>query len=196
MSIFKQVSSHPFKSFISLLIFLSILFSIKSYNSLSTEIQTLSSDINVLQTDLDVLSTAIGNLALDYSEKNPTATGTAETGNSFFIDPNNGSPNNDGSIEYPWKSLNDVLISGYIESTELNPLDDEEDTFITINEGAPIKAGDTIYLMSGDYGKLIIAGYFNDSPITIKAYHGQYPIFDSIEIDHWESWILEGLNPK
>lgn len=113
----------------------------------------------------------------------------------YYIDPNNGAPSNEGSAESPWKSLQDVLERGLIESRDWAELPHGADSRLQPkNPGSPIKAGDTIWLRTGDYGDVMIQGYYNKDFITLSACAGHVPRFHGIRVRSSSHWILKGLH--
>ncbi|MEJ2307608.1 MAG: hypothetical protein P8Y30_08755, partial [candidate division WOR-3 bacterium] len=87
---------------------------------------------------------------------------------TFYLDPNNGNMENDGSSNHPWTTVQEVLDSNLIETyaPENYPYE-EGDPLILVNEGAPINAGDTLICRTGYYGALHISRKFNTDYITI-----------------------------
>jgi len=78
----------------------------------------------------------------------------------FYVDPERGDPVNDGSSDKPWRSLQDVFDKGLVETQAWESLPYRESSrLVPKNPGAPVKAGDTIWLRSGDYGDLRIQGH-------------------------------------
>lgn len=115
-------------------------------------------------------------------------------GNLFYADPVNGSMSNDGSSENPWRTLQEVVDYGLIETEDYKDKPYEEGgEMITVNKGAPVKSGDTIILRSGFHGKLEITGAFNKEYITIIAEDGSEPRFSSIHIRSAKKWKFSGL---
>lgn len=115
----------------------------------------------------------------------------------FLVDPVAGSPDGDGSIGAPWKSLQQVVDRGLIASQRWESLPPQPDTaLVARNPEAPIQPGDTIWLKSGDHGALSIRGYYNQSPITIAAAEGAQPVFTSIAITSGSNWHLKGLTVR
>jgi len=113
----------------------------------------------------------------------------------FYVDPVLGDPANDGSAEHPWKSLQDVLDDGLIESQGWDTLPyTDAGELVPKNPGAPVKAGDTIWLRSGYYGDLDITGYYNEADVTIAAADGEEPRFRSITVRSGSHWVLRGLH--
>ena len=97
---------------------------------------------------------------------------TASSGHSFYVDPSVGSVNNNGSTNAPWSTLSAVI------SAEL----------FTNNT---IKAGDTVYLRSGNHGSITLSGQNSDF-ITIAADAGATPVITSVNITG-SKWIVKGL---
>jgi hypothetical protein len=96
--------------------------------------------------------------------------GTTIHASDFYVDPEHGDPANDGSAEGPWRSLQDLFTRGLIESRTWDSLPYKRDTrLVPKNAGAPVKAGDTIWLRTGYYGDLAIENYYNKDCITIAA---------------------------
>ncbi|HUV41041.1 MAG TPA: sugar-binding protein, partial [Sedimentisphaerales bacterium] len=110
----------------------------------------------------------------------------AQQGNTFYVDPVSGSMANDGSYYHPWSTLQAVFAANKIESRDknLNPR----------NTGAPVKAGDTIMLRSGNHGIINeTGGYHNTSTITIEAQSGHTPKLKSWAFDYASNWVIRGL---
>jgi hypothetical protein len=113
-------------------------------------------------------------------------------GTLWYVDAVNGSDSTgDGSKEKPWKTLQTVL------STQVNTLQ-----YVTpyttaavtkaYNPTGTIHPGDTIELMSGNYGDIIVRGVNNDF-ITIQPASGQTPVLTSINVYGAAKWKFEGL---
>jgi hypothetical protein len=113
---------------------------------------------------------------------------------TFYLDPNNGNMGNDGSSNHPWTTVQEVLDSNLIETyaPENYPYE-EGDPLILVNEGAPIKAGDTLICRTGYYGALHISRKFNTDYITICAEDSHTPIFKNIRLTGTRYWRLQGL---
>lgn len=58
------------------------------------------------------------------------------------------------------------------------------------------QGGDTISLLSGDYGNLLISGKNNSSTVTIRAGNGATPVFTSVRIRNSSYWDLVGVHIK
>ena len=113
----------------------------------------------------------------------------------FYIDPVHGDPAGDGSGEKPWRSLQEVFEKGLVESQTWDTLPyNAERRLVAKNADAPVKAGDTLWLKSGDYGDLAIDGYYNRSVITIAAAPGETPRFHSVRVRSGRTGRLKGLH--
>jgi len=113
----------------------------------------------------------------------------------FYIDPQNGHPDNNGSAESPWKSLQSVLNRGLVETQQWDSRPYKSDSvLIAKNPGSPIQAGDTIWLKSGDYGNLTISSHYNSDMITIAAESNHTPKFNAITIRSSANWKLSNLH--
>jgi hypothetical protein len=113
----------------------------------------------------------------------------------FWVDPVHGEAGNDGSSSAPWRSLQEVLDKGFVESQRWESLPYEEGaTLVAKNTGAPVKAGDTIYLRSGYHGDLFVLGHYNRKAITVSAEHGHKPRFRSVLVRSGSNWVFRGLD--
>ncbi|HET9033175.1 MAG TPA: choice-of-anchor Q domain-containing protein [Dokdonella sp.] len=113
---------------------------------------------------------------------------------TFHVDPVNGSDSGDGSSAHPWKSLQTVFASGLVETQNWPSYPYQTGmSLVTLNAGAPVRAGDTILLGNGYHGDLVIEHAYNTAAITIANESGQTPQFRSIVIRSAQNWILRGL---
>jgi hypothetical protein len=118
------------------------------------------------------------------------------SGNVHYVDPVNGSNKGDGTAAHPWHTLTEVVAAGLFYNTPVHGQPH-------INTSAPIQAGDTVYLMSGNHGPVTIQGYngvtptlvgFNNSSfITIAAAPGQTPVLSQLSILGGSKWVFRGL---
>lgn len=116
-------------------------------------------------------------------------------GAEFYVDPQNGKPGNDGSKDRPWASLQELFDKGLIETQTWESLPYKPGVkLVRKNVGAPVRPGDTIWLRTGNYGRLIIQAYYNGDFITIAAQEGHTPRFESIHIQSGSHWVLKGLH--
>src|SRR5690606_18350006 len=84
----------------------------------------------------------------------------------FYVDPVSGSAGGTGSSGDPWLTLQQVVSDNLIESQGWSAYPYTSGaTLQPRNAGAPVKAGDTIWLRSGYHGELILNGWYNSSAI-------------------------------
>jgi parallel beta-helix repeat protein len=115
-------------------------------------------------------------------------------GAEFYVDPVNGSPRGDGSAERPWRTIQEVLDAALVESQQWDRLPyTEASTLVAKNPGAPVKAGDTIWLRSGFHGALSITGNYNTENITLAAEEGHTPLLSAVRIRAGGHWTVRGL---
>ena len=129
----------------------------------------------------------------------PTANSTAHT---WYVDPVNGTATGNGSAEFPWKSLNDLITGQYFANAPAY-WDPVKKLMIKANPNGPIKSGDTILLMTGEYGDVTIqgssgtaaglVGFNNTDFITIQAAPGQTPHLASLNLLGGTKWVFRGL---
>jgi hypothetical protein len=113
---------------------------------------------------------------------------------TFYLDPEEGSMLNDGSSEYPWTTVQEILDSNLLETYAPNEYPYQQgDSLTLVNEGAPIKAGDTLICRTGYHGTLHISRKFNTDYITICAEEGHTPTFKNIRFSGTRYWHLQGL---
>ncbi len=115
--------------------------------------------------------------------------------NDFYIDPQSGDPAGDGSATKPWRTLQEVVEAKLIETRHWSVLPYAEGaTLQVVNAGAPIKAGDTVWLRSGFHGDLFIRGGYNEKPIVIAAETGHKPELGHVTLSAAGLWTLRGLS--
>ncbi|MFO7904571.1 MAG: right-handed parallel beta-helix repeat-containing protein [Pirellulaceae bacterium] len=130
-------------------------------------------------------------LAVSFFLSGPLVAAAAD----YYVDPKRGDPDNDGSADKPWRSLQEVFDQGLVESRDWSSFPYENDSELAAkNPGAPVKAGDTIWLRGGDYGDVRILGYYNSDFITLAACEGHTPRFHSVRLRSGSRWILKGLH--
>ncbi len=105
-----------------------------------------------------------------------------------YIDPVNGSMDNDGTFSSSWLTLQKVVEAGFIESRSWSTPYSDESVLTAINEGGPVRSGDTVVLMSGYHGKVDIHHYVNDETIWITAGEGQRPILSQLHFRASSNW--------
>lgn len=113
----------------------------------------------------------------------------------FYIDPINGSASGDGSTGDPWLTLEQVVGDDLIETRNWASLPPDEDTpLVVVNAGAPVTAGDTLWLRTGYHGRLSVIGAYNTAPITIRAEPDHTPRLGEIFLRSAGNWIIDGVS--
>jgi hypothetical protein len=113
----------------------------------------------------------------------------------FFIDPVGGSDSGNGSAGNPWRTLQAVIAANLIETRNWSTLPYQPGaTLVTVNAGAPVKAGDTLWLRTGYHGAVTIQGAYNAAPITIASQAGHVPRLRSLLVQAAQNWVLRGLS--
>jgi hypothetical protein len=120
---------------------------------------------------------------------------TAAAATEFYVDPVHGSPAGDGSAGNPWRTLQEVVESDLIETRawESYPYEPGLDLVI-VNEGAPVRAGDTLRLRTGYHGEVEIGDAYNAAPITVAAQPGHQPRLSRLELRSVQHWVVRGLS--
>ena len=135
------------------------------------------------------------------------STPPAKFGNVWYIDPVNGKPPplGTGTQQHPWNSLEAVFetVPGYpyplLTSAPYRylPKGGTSYVFATGPSAGPIKPGDEILLMSGNYGNITIGQYnteiSNSSYLTISAAPGQTPVLGQLYIISTNMLAFNGL---
>jgi parallel beta-helix repeat protein len=112
----------------------------------------------------------------------------------FYVDPVHGSPGGDGSSERPWRTIQEIFDARLVESQQWDHLPyTEQSELVARNAGAPVRAGDTIWLRSGFHSALAVTGYYNPGNITIAAEEGHTPHLSSVRIRAGSNWTIRGL---
>ena len=106
-------------------------------------------------------------------------------GTVFYVDPEKGGMDNDGSQEHPWRTVQQVF--------EQNLIQTRDAAGRLKNPYAPVKAGDTILLRSGYHGEIYCRVAYNDDFITIAAQEGHKPKVRRVFFSQAGKWIIRGL---
>jgi hypothetical protein len=119
---------------------------------------------------------------------------TAAAAADFFIDPVNGSASGNGSSGDPWQTLQQVIEDDLVETRDwdVHPYGPGANLVVK-NPGAPVKAGDTLWLLSGYHGDVSITGAYNGDWITVAAAPGNQPQLRHMVLRAAEKWHLSGL---
>jgi hypothetical protein len=146
----------------------------------------------------------------------PACAQPGPTGKVWWADQINGkSPadGGDGSQAHPWNSLNAVISSqwwlsgaskaaGYtrplLSSVPYLHVVDGRRVLAADQIGSPpVQPGDTIMLMNGDYGDIVVGIYNTQVPnsdfVTVKAAPGQTPVFLTLYIRSTNKWVFDGV---
>ncbi|MCP3141782.1 right-handed parallel beta-helix repeat-containing protein [Pyxidicoccus xibeiensis] len=113
----------------------------------------------------------------------------------FYVDPVNGSPDGDGTAARPWRTLREVLNAGLVESQSWEWLPYAEGRpLVPRNPGAPVKAGDTLWLRSGYHGEVEVTSFYNTGYITVAAQSGHQPRLGRLLVRSSSHWVFRGLD--
>jgi hypothetical protein len=114
---------------------------------------------------------------------------------TYHVDPGKGSPANDGSPAKPWRTLQEVVESGLVETRTWDTLPYHPGASLAVrNPGAPVGAGDTLLLFDGYHGKVVIRSAYNRRPITIMSAKDHTPRLGRLHVVAAARWILKGLS--
>src|SRR5580692_5714979 len=127
----------------------------------------------------------------------------------WYIDPVKGktpAAGGNGSQTAPWNALQGVLSfqfpSGYprplLSSVPYFHVVNGKKVYVADQLGSPpVQPGDSIELMSGDYGDIVIGDYLqqvvNPSFVTVEAAPGQAPEFSTLFIRSTKKWAFKGI---
>lgn len=115
-------------------------------------------------------------------------------GNTFYLDPVNGANDQAGTFSEPWGALASVLADNMIETRAYDNLPyDGTNALVAKNPGAPVKAGDTLVLLSGHHGEFDLRGAYNEFTIYIQAAPGHRPTLSRIRLSAAANWHFDGL---
>ena len=139
----------------------------------------------------------------------------ATTGKVWWVDPVNGkslADGGNGSKTAPWNSLTAIIggqwgTNGFSVPGYTRPLLSSIPYLHIVNgrrgltadqTGAPpVQPGDTIMLMNGDYGDIVVGMYNTQVPnsdfVTVKAAPGQTPVFLTLYIRSTNKWVFNGI---
>ena len=154
------------------------------------------------------LVAALGGVA-QAAELYPGCAQPGPTGKVWWVDPVNGktpADGGDGSQAHPWNALQGVLFfkfpQGYarplLSSVPYYHVVEGKRVYVADQLGSPpVQPGDTIMLMSGDYGDIVIGDYskqvVNPSFVTVEAASGQTPVFSTLYIRSTNKWVFKGI---
>jgi hypothetical protein len=112
----------------------------------------------------------------------------------FYVDPVSGNDAGPGSSASPWRTLQTVLDTR-IETQNWASLPYTPGaSLVPYHVGAPVKAGDTIWLRSGYHGAVVLQSAYNASPVTVAAQPGHVPRLRSLVVQAAQRWVMRGLS--
>src|SRR6202789_3915992 len=154
------------------------------------------------------LAAALGDDAR-AAEVYPGCAQPGPTGKVWYLDPVNGktpAAGGTGSQTAPWNSLTGVLSFKFptgcppprLSSGPFFHVVDGKRVYVADQLGSPpVQPGDTIKLMSGNYGDIVIGDYLqqvvNPSFVTVEAAPGQRPVFSTLYIRSTNKWVFKGI---
>ena len=154
------------------------------------------------------LAAALGGVAR-AAEVYPGCAEPGPTGKVWWVDPVNGktpAAGGNGSQTAPWSSLQGVLSfkfpQGYtrplLSSVPYYHVVEGKRVYVADQFGSPpVQPGDSIKLMSGNYGDVGIGDYLqqivNPSFVTVEAAPGQTPVFSTLYIRSTNKWVFKGI---
>ncbi len=109
------------------------------------------------------------------------------SGKSYYVDPEHGSMDNDGSREHPWHTLQEVFASGLIQHYSYKDRPYKAGgAKVLVNPEAPVKGGDELVLLSGDHGTVRTGkdGFYLEPGkfLTVRAGRGSFPVLSGLEL--------------
>lgn len=110
-------------------------------------------------------------------------TSANQQGNFFYIDPIHGSDTGDGSRQKPWRTLEQVITMGLIETYRPSVAYKPDSPLKTINQGAPVKGGDTLILKSGYHGYIKTNAFLFKDWLHITAAANERPILAGMRLN-------------
>lgn len=115
---------------------------------------------------------------------------------TYYLDPINGNLSNDGSLEFPWPSFQEVIDANYIQSFSYSPLpyDPITSTLIPKNSNGFVESGDTLMLLSGLHGSAFLRNYINEAMITVMASPNEEAIIEFVKLQACKNWSFENIS--
>ncbi len=133
-------------------------------------------------TALLTFSCCLFDLFDDFNADDYEFTEPAVTGNTWYVDPVNGSIDGDGSSLNPWLTMQQILEDDLIQFYSHEESYNSNSDWVLNNPDAPVKGGDTIILRSGYHGHLDINAFMFEDWLVIKAADGAEPVFSQIKL--------------
>ena len=111
----------------------------------------------------------------------------------FYVDPIRGEMKNDGSLNAPWRSLEEVVKEGLIATQHYASPYRPGGELLPQHPHGVVRAGDIIYLRSGNHGSVDLFGAINKDFIFIQAENGQKPFLTNLSLAGASKWVFRGL---
>jgi hypothetical protein len=105
------------------------------------------------------------------------------TGNTFYIDPVNGSADGDGSATNPWRTLQEVIEGELVECYRHSETNNPDSELEIVHAGAPVKGGDRLLLRNGYHGYIGLNNFILREWLTIAAESGHTPVLAQFRIE-------------
>jgi hypothetical protein len=128
-------------------------------------------------------STISSEIPEEIDRSNYVFTEPESTGNIFYIDPENGTNNGDGSEENPWRTLQEVLENKNIEYYKHSESNNPESSLIPVNENAPVKGNDTLILKNGYHRNISLNNFIFEDWLTIKGAEDELPTLSQFKLE-------------
>ena len=121
------------------------------------------------------------------------------SGRRFYVDPLNGSMENDGSRAHPWRTLEEVFRRDLIQRYRYKDYPYKPGAQkVLVNPEAPVQGGDELILLTGNHGKVRTDNTGLYMPVgkflVIRAAKGNTPVLSSIELRSAGYICLDGLD--
>lgn len=114
----------------------------------------------------------------NYNFEEPEFSGTV-----FYVDPESGSMDGDGSAENPWSTLQELIEGGLIQVYKHSELGNVDSELELINEDAPVQGGDKIILKSGYHGYIDQRNFMLKDWLTIEGDDTGEAVFSMIKFN-------------
>ena len=132
--------------------------------------------------------------------------GSAATARTFYVDPQRGTDDGDGSLAHPWRSLQSVIDANLVGS-QFSEIPRHHYWLARLTGQRPVARlydnphnivgdGDTIRLASGDHGALTIKGIYNRAAITISGMPGAKAHFSSVQIEGSANFLFKDFEVR
>lgn len=110
----------------------------------------------------------------------------------WYSDPNIGTINSEGTIDNPLPSLEEIINANLIISKEYNVPFDSSSILSDKNPDGLINSGDTIVLLNGLHGNILLRNYINDESIHVIG-ESHEAILEKVVLQGCRKWSFENL---